>query len=132
MRRKELEKKGKKKVERCSKICFSIFIHEDTTTFQSKSRRFKESLRVPFSDAGSLCKEQDAVKRYHVLCGNFIMQESNQLPLSDIPGGEYKPLQETAEGWCSNPVSGMTSASSVLLSKQAGNNERTLSFPRSL
>lgn len=46
------------------------------------------------------------------------MQESNQLPLSDIPGGEYKTLQETAVGWCPNPVSGMTSASSVLLSKQ--------------
>lgn len=56
--------------------------------------------------------------------------------LCEIPGGEYKSLREAAVGlavaWCSNPVSGMTSAGSVLLSKQARNDEKILSFPRSL
>lgn len=50
----------------------------------------------------------------HTVCGNFNMQEHNWPQLYKVPGGEYKALREAAMGlavaWCSNPVSGMTSA----------------------
>lgn len=76
------------------------------------------------------------VKRYHALnatstCRNLLGHNYKR-----YQGSEYKPLWEAVVGlvvaWCSNPVSGITSAWSALLSKQARNNENIPSLPRSL